>query len=414
MTVKIKSYFLGKPALLYSLVFLYISILFNFFPLKFFALEIFSDEYFSRLLQKDFGAYWVGARTVIDGSYRDLFCHKLYQARIEEYLCIEAFTGYRWLYPPHFLLFIWPLGLIEYKLSLLFFLISSFAIFIFSVVCFRKNYSPESDKFILLISLIGFSIVNFIITQTGFLTTAALLLGFRWMKSFPLISGVFFGFLTFKPQLGILIPLLLIFEKNFKAIFWSIFFTSFFVIISILFFGSEIWHLYLTDTTKLATGALTGEVQNFFKLMPTVYGSLRVLDFSVENALRSQVFVSLISIIAFIYLFFKDNDILRRSFYLTGFTFLISPYAFVYDMGAFTVFSAIIAGKRKILNGFSLAVVCMGVTLAPMSMYLSAAKFPLSPIVLIASIIAVYSSKKEKPSSLFHVGKSNSSLPAMM
>ena len=74
------------------------------------------------------------------------------------------------------------------------------------------------------------TIINFIHGQNGFFT--ANIVGRRpfILEKRPVLAGIFFGFLSYKPQFGILIPFALIAGKYWKTIF-SAFLTSIFLII---------------------------------------------------------------------------------------------------------------------------------------------------------------------------------------
>src|SRR6266481_5643428 len=66
---------------------------------------------------------------------------------------------------------------------------------------------PRSATFIIIAPA---TILTFVYGQTGFLTSALMIGGFRFVTSRPILSGVLFGLVSIKPQLGILIPVALI------------------------------------------------------------------------------------------------------------------------------------------------------------------------------------------------------------
>ena len=63
-----------------------------------------------------------------------------------------------------------------------------------------------------------------VILALGILGRIAGRLGFSPIPLY-LLAGLAFALLTIKPQLGILVPLLLLFERNWRAIGWSAVFT---------------------------------------------------------------------------------------------------------------------------------------------------------------------------------------------
>src|SRR5690349_3156148 len=70
----------------------------------------------------DFSNYWQAARLTLEGTQQILF----EPAQYEAYLLAEFGQGVQllaWSYPPHFLLFIWPLGYLPFAAALAIFLL---------------------------------------------------------------------------------------------------------------------------------------------------------------------------------------------------------------------------------------------------------------------------------------------------
>ena len=72
---------------------------------------------------------------------------------------------------------------------------------------------PHRATFLLLLSFPG-TYQNFIHGQNGFLSAAILGGGLLCLNRFPFIAGFIFGFLTYKPHLAILVPVVLAAGKH--------------------------------------------------------------------------------------------------------------------------------------------------------------------------------------------------------
>ena len=296
-----------------------------------------------------------------------------------------------WSYPPHYLLFVWPLGFVDYKAGFVVFLSSTLLLFALAVAVFRRQFAPQSDLSILFLALVGYVLMMFVAAQNGFLTAALLLLGLAFMRRRPALAGLAFACLTIKPQLGLLIPVLLLFDRNWRALLWSALFTALLVALSVILFGIESWSAYFTETIAYQRSVMTEWYGIFLRMMPTVFGGIRTLGFSPNVAAQTQLPVTLLAGAAVLWLLYREHDALRRAFVVTCGTFLITPYAFNYDMGALCVCAAVLAGREQGKNGGQLAVlpIALVAAIAGAVTNLGRVNLPLTPLVLAAGLAAV-------------------------
>jgi hypothetical protein len=242
----------------------------------------------------------------------------------------------------------------------------------------------------LLITVAGYVLMNFVVAQNGFLTAAMLLFGFAFMRSRPVLAGIAFGCLTIKPQLGLLIPVLLVFDRNWRVMAWSALFAALLVAVSAAAFGVASWTAYLTETVAYQRSVMTDWYGIFLRMMPTVFASMRTLDFSPSAAAHAQLPVSLLAFLAVLWLLYRERDPLRRAFVVMCGTFLISPYGFNYDMGALCVCAALLAGQpTQGSHRLALLPIAMVAALPPALMNLGRAGIPCGPLILVAGLAAL-------------------------
>ncbi len=153
------------------------------------------------VVKVDYANYWMAGQMTLSGLQLDLFSFPVYFGHMQATFGAD-YPIHNWGYPPHFLLLLWPLGLVGYKTGLVAFLTATFALFVWAVHVFRKAYAPRSDLRLLVLALFGYSLMMIYTTQNGFLTSALMLLGLAWMKTRPVAAGLAFALLTIKPQLG--------------------------------------------------------------------------------------------------------------------------------------------------------------------------------------------------------------------
>src|SRR6185436_4549054 len=143
---------------------------------------LFDDPLMPILVDRDFANYWLAGRLVLSGEHLDLFDHSIYFPHLQA-LFGSNYQIRSWSYPPHFLLFVWPLGLVDYKVGFVAFMTSTFLLFVFAAAAFRREYAQTSDLRILLLAVISYVLMMFVAAQNGFLTAALLLLGLAFMRA---------------------------------------------------------------------------------------------------------------------------------------------------------------------------------------------------------------------------------------
>lgn len=178
---------------------------------------VFDTDLAYSLVDSDFANYWLAGRLVLGGEHLDLFSHDVYFAHLQELFGAD-YQIRSWSYPPHSLLLFWPLGFTSYKTGFVAFLALTFLLFAVAVAVFKRELAPRADIRVLLLAVFGYVLMMLAAAQNGFLTAAFLLLGLAWLKQRPVLAGLAFACLTIKPQLGLLIPVLLLFDRNWRAL----------------------------------------------------------------------------------------------------------------------------------------------------------------------------------------------------
>jgi hypothetical protein len=160
-------------------------------------------------------------------------------------------------------------------------------------------------------------------------------------------------------------------------------------LVSVAWFGLESWVLYATETLAYQQFVMTNWYDIFLRMMPTVFGSVRTLEFSPAVAAQAQLPVTLAAAATILWLLYRERDPLRRVFTVTCGAFLITPYAFNYDMGALTVAAALLAARRADGDSRFAVPVAMVAMMSAACMNLGRANLPITPLVLAAGLAAL-------------------------
>ncbi|HEU0156354.1 MAG TPA: glycosyltransferase family 87 protein [Stellaceae bacterium] len=225
-------------------------------------------------------------------------------------------------YPPSFLLLIAPLGFFSYYAAYAIWIFGTFAFYL--IVSIRRQSSRIGA---VLFALAPASIVTFASGQTGFLTSALIVGGFRFAAERPILGGILFGLATVKPQLGLLVPVALIAARRWRAAAAACVTALVVVLASGAVLGWQVWPIWLVTLGGHADWA--ARVGSRYTV--TIIGSLGLLGVGLHWARWVQAGVTTLVVILVWLAFRRGTASLAVAAALVG-TFLATPYAFIYDM----------------------------------------------------------------------------------
>jgi arabinofuranan 3-O-arabinosyltransferase len=281
------------------------------------------------LANKDFANYWAAGQLIRSGEALDLFGPQENYFRHLQGFFGPEYPWHNWSYPPHYLLALWPLGYISYEWGAVLFLGATLALYLWAMQSFSGPALLMS-----LVAALPFAAHNVRTAQNGFLSAALILGALALRRTRPVLAGFLLGCLTFKPQLGILFPFLLLFERNWAMIASAALTAAALIAASVLVFGIDAWSGYFHEVLPyqaLVMRELTGV---FVSLLTSPFGYGRVLGLSADNALLLHAAVALPVFTLALRAFWRMGHPEHRAAALIAATMLVSPYALSYDYGA--------------------------------------------------------------------------------
>ena len=208
------------------------------------------------LLGTDFLSFWTVGRMLI--GRRDIYDQSAHIAAQQAYFTqADGFTAF--FYPPTFLPFCWPLGLLDYFPALALWLVVTGALFVLAVTAWLRRF-PVAAPAWLLIAAFPATLIQVTHGQTAFLSAGLLLLGALWVRERPIFSGVLFGLATVKPQFGLLVPLVLVLTGEWRVIAAAAATALALTVASAVLFGAGLWHEWYTLTRAAQTAMDAGTV----------------------------------------------------------------------------------------------------------------------------------------------------------
>ena len=152
---------------------------------------------------------------------------------------------------------------------------------------------PERDSLWLAIAFPG-ALVNLTNGQNGFLTLALLGAALLTLERRPILAGVMFGLMSYKPQYGLLVPIFLIATGRWRAIAAASVTVVLLAALSFAMFGAQTWQAFFTSIAFTRHVVLEQGGSGFEKLQ-SAFAAARLWGFSVATAYAFQAAVSLIS-----------------------------------------------------------------------------------------------------------------------
>ena len=314
-----------------------IAVLFVFLPTK--NLFDYSQSPFNNPpATMDYLVFWYAGLETAAGRALELYNPLKFSANLVENFG-KQFNIATWLYPPHVLAIYAGLSKLTFALGWLVFGVISLAAYLFSVA----KIFPDKPRIALLCAISPATFICIMQGQTGILVSALLFAGLFAMPTRPILAGILIGLLTIKPQMGILIPFILIFERRFLTFAVASLTTLVLIAASMAWLGLDVWQQYLTSTMDGSSIALLKYIASLkIGSMLTLYGFASALGAPHEIAMTAQALTALGCLIATWFVVRSNIDLTSKIITYILLTYLVSPYVMSYDFSAATLAAAVV------------------------------------------------------------------------
>jgi len=297
-------------------------------------------DYQGRPLGTDFSNVYAAGTYVLEGQPAAAFDPRLQHAREKE-IFGPSTPFYGWHYPPFFLGLAAALALLPYQLALIVWQGVTLVLYLLAISAivaappgrrFAAATLPASQGGIILLALAFPAVfVNLGHGHNGFLTSALLGFALVWLDRRPIVAGVLFGLLAYKPQFGLMIPLALIATGRWRTVFAAAATVALLVLAATLAFGIDTWRAFFTFADYTRTVVLeTGET-GWHKIQ-SVFSWARMWGASVPLAYAVQGAVTLGIAAALIWLWRSPASFALKAAALCLAAILATPYSLDYDL----------------------------------------------------------------------------------
>jgi alpha-1,2-mannosyltransferase len=328
---------------------------------------------------RDFIGVWAGPQLAFGGKLAVLFDLEAYPEAISA-LFGQPLPFHNWGYPLFTLLTFWPLAQLPYFVALAVWTFGLFALF--AAVTLREVAPEQRGMALLALACAPACLINAIGGQNGFLSGALLIGGVLVLDRRPLVGGVLFGLLTFKPHLGVVLAFALIALGAWRAIASAVVTAVVLVAVSVAAFGIEPWRQYMEVTSAFQVQLLERFHGFYTFMMASVTAGARTVDVPYRAALIIQGAVSLPVLAAACWAVRRTSDPCRRAFVLAAATPLVTPYAFNYDLTWLAAVQVWMLSGRLPWRPEWSALALVGWALPLVSMYAAMLGIGIAPLIL--------------------------------
>ena len=324
---------------------------------------------------RDFLNTWMGGRSMFGDGPAPWFDVRTYNDALRHMLG-APYQQHYWSYPPHLMLFIWPFGLMPYLPAYIVWCVVGVALYL--LAC---SSALPRERMVFLAVAPSIAVCIFF-GQNGFYTAALLIGGLLSLDRRPVLAGVLFGILTIKPQMGILLPVILLLERRWLTIASAVVTTAVLVVLTSMLFGWQVWVEFYQKVLPQQQWLTVHGDGLLFAVVSSVFYGARLVHLPLSIAWALQGIVAVLALAGLVWAYWKRRDPALSLAYFVTATFLVTPYILNYDMVVFGFVVALLRDRADNTmrdHWLLLALWTLPVTM----MFAGAVWIPLAPVVLI-------------------------------
>ena len=285
------------------------------------------NDRFGRPLGTDFSNVYAAGTYVLEGRPSAPFEPATQYTR-EQAIFGPATPFYGWHYPPFFLGLAALLATMPYWLALLVWQGTTLGLYLGSV---RAILGARDSLWLLAALAFPAVFINLGQAHNGFLTAALFGAALTQLNTRPWLAGILFGLLAYKPQFGLLIPLVLIVGGHWRTIFAAAAIVALLAAAVTLAFGVDVWTAFLASTHFTRDVVLEQGGTGWHKIQ-SVFSWVRMWGGGITLAYAMQAAVTATIAAALIWLWrSKAVYPLKAAALIVG-CLLATPYSLDYDL----------------------------------------------------------------------------------
>jgi arabinofuranan 3-O-arabinosyltransferase len=297
-------------------------------------------------IANDFVNVWAAGRLTLDGHPALAYDWPLHKAAEIRAVGHDFPDYYGWHYPPTFLFIAAALAMLPYLIAAIVWLAASLAAY---AAALAGVVGSRAGVFLAL----GFPAVLWNVTagQNGFLTATLFGGTLGLLQRRPALAGVFLGLLTYKPQFGLLFPIVLIADRRWRTIAVAAVVAVVIAALSWFSFGTSSWEAFVR-ALPVTSRVVLGEGGADWNRLQSLFGFMRAHGAGESLAWIVQAIGTLALAVALVRLWRSGAAFELKAAGLAAGSLLATPYLYMYDLVVLAVAVAFLL-RYALARGFS-------------------------------------------------------------
>jgi arabinofuranan 3-O-arabinosyltransferase len=277
-------------------------------------------------MPSDFLEIWSAGRLALQGAALSAYDGRLQHAA-EAAAVSHDFKGfYNWSYPPSFLFPAAAIAALPYALAFAAWIAGGLALHGFSIAAITRRPAAMAVAF-----ASPWALACALVGQNGFITAGLIGLTLATMEKRPVLSGLLLGLLTYKPQFGLLFPLVLLLSGRWKVFAFAAISALGLLVLSVAVFGVGVLPAFLHELPESSRSLITNGDAGWGKLQ-SVYGLARCLGASDLAGWIAQGLMITACVVSVGMVWRGGAPFTLKAASLAVATALVTPYVFAYDL----------------------------------------------------------------------------------
>lgn len=277
-----------------------------------------------RPLGTDFVNVWTAGKMALEGNGIESWHPDKFIAAQHALSGGQPEGTYIWIYPPPFLLAAALLAILPYLIALIVWQLTTLAGFTWMM----RRLVPKRETMLLTLAAPA-TLICLTHGQNGFLTALLLGAGLALLDRRPLLAGLLFGCLIYKPQFGIVLPIVLIAGRHWRSVAGAILSATTLVAATIAIWGWAAWQAFFTSMAAARQIVIEQGGATWYKLM-SPFSAVRLWGGGIELAYAVQACATAAAMAVVVFLALRDNTRLRNAAVAAA-VLAATPYVFDYD-----------------------------------------------------------------------------------
>jgi arabinofuranan 3-O-arabinosyltransferase len=296
-----------------------------------YARGYFLSDTAGRPIANDFVNVFAAGRLALGGNAAAAYDWPLHKEAETRAIGHDFANYYGWHYPPAFLFVAAALATLPYLIAAIVWLVMTLAAYALSIGGILGGRAG-------IVFALGFPAVLWNITagQNGFLTAGLIGTALYLLERRPALAGICLGLLTYKPQFGLLFPIVLVAERRWRPLGVAAAVALALAALSWLTFGAGAWEAFLHGLS-LTSRVVLGDGAADFARLQSFFGFVRALGGGEKLASAVQAGGTLALAAGLVVLWRSRAAYELKAAALAAGTLLATPYVYIYDLPVLAV-----------------------------------------------------------------------------